>query len=208
MASGAIDNSVGADLDSLVTWQYDNAPHLTGLVDLLKDFFTNAVSVPMGKILGLAGLKELDDDWALNVWGRLLGLPRPQLTIGSDTVYLSKNRYRDLLLARYRLLCGDASTDEYVKYVKSVFGGNASFKDNFDMTVTVTWETEETAANRELRALYDQYLKKIMLLPSGVCLSGDYSYRLFSIAETATTKQDERITNMNPNAGGCLYLAY
>lgn len=204
-----IDNSFNSELDRLVTWQYDNAPHLTGIIDLIDDFFQKAVTVPMGKILDLANLSELDEDWALNIWGRLLGLPRPQLEYDGETSEMSRDNYRNLLLARMRLLSGNGSTDDYVKYVGEVFDNNASFTDNQDMSATVTWETgtPTTDSDKELKALHEQYLDKVMLLPTGVCLAGDYNYPIFSIAMAETQKQDDRITNFNPEEGGCLYMA-
>lgn len=207
MADATINNDIGADLDALVTWQYDNAANLTGIIDLFKDFFGKAVTGPMNGQLALAGLADLNEDWALNIWGILLGLPRPQLTYGGTSHQMTRTNYRNLLLARYRLLCGNASVSEYVEYIKTVFQGNASFHDNMDMSVSVDWN-ETAPTDGELKALYDTYLEKIMLLPTGVCLAGDYSYKLFTISSVSTgTPQDDRVTNMNPDDGGCLYWA-
>lgn len=211
MADATINNDIGADLDALVTWQYDNADRLTGIVDLLKDFFTKAVTVPMDGQLTLAGLKDLDEDWALNIWGVLLGLPRPQLSYGGESHQMSTENYKNLLLARYRLLCGNASVKEYVEYIKTIFLGNASFHDNMNMSASVTWN-ETAPETGELKALYDTYLDRIMLLPTGVYLYRDFSYHLFTISKVAMTSQDpqdERVTNMNPDPDkrGCLYWA-
>lgn len=200
-----IDNDIGNELDSLVTWQYDNAPHLCGIIDMFKEFFSKAVTEPANNVLKLANLPELDLDWALAIWGNLLGLPRPQLLYGGSYHLMSRDKYRNLLLARMRLLGGSASTKEYVDYVSAVFGGNAKFVDNFDMTVSVTMDASVADTDPEYFALHGQYLDKVMsVLPTGVCMAGDYSFNLFSIAKAFNQKQEDVITNFDPNNGGCL----
>lgn len=88
MSSAGIDFSVSKDLDRLVTWQYDGAKNLCGIIDMFKAFMRESLEKSMESTLdaiaGVGKWEEIDEDLrpaALAFWMRFLGISRPHLGI-------------------------------------------------------------------------------------------------------------------------------
>lgn len=198
MDTTTIDNSADADLDSLVTWQYDNAPHLCGFVDMLKEAFQKGVQEPWDK-----AYTPDWSEWFAGRIGSLIGVPRYQVRKPDDTYgQIPLSTYVKILKAKLKLISSNGSLKSYWKFYQTVFGDLAKFVDNHDMTVTLT---ATSSSYSELLALLNQYGKSMVDLPTGVKFTGDDEYYLFSTAQSATSAQDSRITNFNPAKGGSFY---
>ena len=95
-----LNNSVEADLDRTITWQYDNAVRLIASIGILKDFAAQSTAAYWDgwkdKVVDI----NTADDFGLSIWGKILNCPRPTLTGGT----LSTEVYRRILKARFRLL--------------------------------------------------------------------------------------------------------
>lgn len=198
MDTPVIDNSADADLDSLVTWQYDNAPHLCGVADMLKEAFQKGVQEPWDR--------AFDDDWSEWFAGRigsLIGVPRYQIKKPDDTYgQISLSNYVKILKAKLRLLASNGSLLSYWEFYDSVFGDLAKFTDNHDMTVTLS---ATSSSYSELLAILNSFGKTMVDLPTGVKFTGDDDYRIFTCTPANGTRQDDIVTNFNPAEGGSFY---
>lgn len=211
-----IDNSI--DLDKVVTWQYDNSPNLVGIVDFVKQFFIEAVGdVWNGRIedLDLAG--EGVSDYALTVWGKLLGVRWPALNNGTDDLgILDKEAYRRILLAHFRFYAGDRTSAAMKTYCETINGGEGIespfwYVDNMDMTVSFTFDgtPEEGDATMEgIKFLVDNFglfSDVIGVHPSGVGYGGDFDGKFFTIWRTGTGSSNADTANFTPSQKGIFH---
>lgn len=172
MSEFVIDNSDSEEIEKCILWQYDNAPHLVGIIDMLKEFFS-------------VSTKEFWDNWfrdvadfdnatefGLAVWASVLGIERPILTYKAEgeTVasqhLMTAESFRNLIRYRIRLINNThASIPEYLDCLKILFDDTMSVTDNLDMSMTFTVKDE---MSNELKALCEQYPKLVFIYPSGV----------------------------------------
>ena len=172
MSEFAIDNSDGDEIEKCILWQYDNAPHLIGMMDMLKEFFN-------------ASTKNFWDNWfrdvadfdnatefGLAVWAGVLDIERPILTykaegetIASQHLMTAEN-FRNLIRYRVRLINNtQASIPDYLECLKILFGNTMSVKDNLNMSMTFTIKD---GMSNELKALCEQYPHLVYIYPTGV----------------------------------------
>lgn len=168
MTNYAIDNSDRGDIDRTILWQYDNAAHLIGVIDIFKDFFEQAVKNfwdGFTKNVSLADEDEVDD-YGLAVWGKILNVSRTIPTSG-DPIELSSGLYRKILAARFKLATENASLKAYSDYVHAIFGGKVKFVDNGTMSLTVEVNESAGELTDEEQALVDNP-QIWMIYPAGV----------------------------------------
>lgn len=169
-----IDNTADSDLSRVITWQYDNAENLVATIGILKDFFRKSVSDLWNSIAAGVNISITDEasDFDLAKWGKLLGVERPVLTINGASVTMKSEAYRRILVARFRLLNSDATTEDYITFIKYVFGAavEISYNDNMALTFSYVGNVPQSTNSVEyhLYAAFNQFPDAIFIYPAGV----------------------------------------
>lgn len=169
-----IDNTADSDLSRVITWQYDNAENLVATIGMLKDFFRKSVSDLWDSIATGVNISIPDEasDFDLAKWGKLLGVERPVLTIGGSSVTMKSEAYRRILVARFRLLNSGATTEDYIEFIKYVFGDavEISYNDNMALAFSYVGNVPQSTSSVEyhLYAAFGQFHDAIFIYPAGV----------------------------------------
>lgn len=169
-----IDNTIDADLKRAVTWQYDNASNLVAVIGMFKDFFRKSVSDLWDSIAAGINISIPDEasDFDLARWGKLLGVERPVLTIDGAGVTMRSEAYRRILVARFRLLNSGATTEDYITFIKYIFGEavEISYNDNMALTFSYVGNVPQSTDSVEyhLYAAFNQFPDTIFIYPAGV----------------------------------------
>ena len=172
-----IDNSDRGDIDRTILWQYDNATHLIGVINIFKDFFEQAVKNfwdGFAKKVNLSDENEVDD-YGLAVWGKILNVSRTIATDG-DPITLSSDLYRKILAARFKLATENASLESYSNYVDAIFDGKVRLVDEGTMSLYVAVNDGAETLTEEEQVLVDNP-QVWMIYPAGV-KSADHSTSL------------------------------
>lgn len=196
MNKAEVDNSIFSDLSKCITWQYDKAHNLVGLIMAYKDSLN---VVQKGIIKGFFDIStngfwtnwrlniiDIDNanDFGLAIWGKLLGVPRPTLAedteLGTEQQTLPTEIYRKLLKARFRLLGGDATMTAYEEYVQTLFNGNVKIDNPGDMSLIFT---EKNGLSNIEKAFIRQYRDIAFVFPSGVKDNVDATGLVFGFKE-------------------------
>lgn len=197
MTNYTIDNSDRGDIDRTILWQYDNAAHLIGVIDMMRLFFDQAVKNfwdGFAKKTNLATPDEVDS-YGLALWGKILNVSRviPLGGSSSDSVSefieLSDDLYRRLLVARFRLLDSNASLEAYSKYIYGVFQGKVRVVDNGNMSLSLAInENTDPLTDEEMALVGDPAIT--LEYPAGV-KSAEHSTSLcFGLSNDNDTPQD------------------
>ena len=169
-----IDNTADSDLNRTITWQYDNAENLVATIGILKNFFRKSVSDLWDSIAAGVNISIPDEasDFDLAKWGKLLGVERPVLTIDGNSVTMKSEAYRRILVARFRLLNSDATTEDYITFIKYIFGEavEISYNDNMALTFSYVGNVPQSTNSVEyhLYAAFNQFPDAIFIYPAGV----------------------------------------
>ena len=131
LTNPVLSNAVASNAS--VLWQYDHAPNLLGLLKGLNGI-ADATTAKFWDYFR-DGVFDIDhaDTFGLNVWGRLLGLPRPVVSIpvrdssGYQTATfvptpITDGFFRRLLKARQYILRAAPTVYDYNKYLDMAFG--------------------------------------------------------------------------------------
>ena len=196
MNKAEVDNSIFSDLSKCITWQYDKAHNLVGLIMAYKDSLN---VVQKGIIKGFFDIStngfwtnwrlniiDIDNanDFGLAIWGKLLGVPRPTLAedteLGTEQQTLPTDIYRKLLKARFRLFGGDATMVAYEEYVQTLFNGNVKIDNPGDMSLIFT---EKDGLSNIEKAFIRQYRDIAFVFPSGVKDNVDATGLVFGFKE-------------------------
>lgn len=169
---GHLNNSDNGDICRSITWQFDDAPNVSGIIKMLKDIYgmsTEDFFDGMVERIYLPDLKtDGTDDYGLSVWGKILNLSRPIVNVEGTLQSISSDFYKKLLLGRIRLLEGNASVADYCKYIEFVYDGNVTVADGLDMGLTFT---AKTGLATEKEALINSAPEIAFAFPSGVLSS-------------------------------------
>ena len=197
MINYTIDNTDRGDIDRTILWQYDNATHLIGVINILKDFFKQAVTDFWGnhaKVTNLVTPEDVDA-FGLAIWGKILNVSRIVSIDGSSSdsvgefIELSDALYRRLLVARFRLLDSNASLKAYAEYIYTVFQGKVCVVDNGDMALSLEVNSGAGALTEEELALVDS--PDITLeYPAGVKSAEHSDSLIFGLSESNSAPQD------------------
>lgn len=147
------------DLTKHIFWQYENAPKITSLIQAKQAWINeNHVTFWQNWVNNVINIQTAND-YGLSIWGILLGVPRTYIVSG-DSLSLSTNQFRKVILARLRLLNMRGSVPEINALLAYLFGdyGKAYVVDNHDMTMTYHF-------NFRLSALQLAVLNNVTLLP-------------------------------------------
>ena len=85
MNTANIDNSIGADITRTITWQFDKATHLVGIINALRDFYDQSTKDLWDGVIGSVENIDEADDYGLSVWGKILNLRRPVVAYDVET---------------------------------------------------------------------------------------------------------------------------
>lgn len=169
-----IDNSANGDMKRVITWQFDNASKLRDTIYIFRDFFNASIKNVADKIesvVNFAGV-ETADDYALSVWGKLLGVDRPTVLVNGVETSLLAEAYRKLLVARFRLLNSDASAVAYGDFLTALFGNSVQITQDGGMALkfsyTGTAPSEGNTVEYHLYRLFSDKPDAIFVYPAGV----------------------------------------
>lgn len=165
MKTVAIDNSIDEDINKCITWQFDQAEHLIGLIEMIKSFFAQSTGTMwddwVGKVLDISNA----DEFGLSVIGKIMNCPRPYLTIDGESVLLTTDQYRRILRARAVLLSSNGSVVAYKEYIQSAYNGHFVARDGMDCSLTFVPTANATA---EQVALAEQFPEIAFVWPTGM----------------------------------------
>jgi hypothetical protein len=129
-------NSIDDEMRRVITWQYDNATKLIGLVLLVKNLYESAIKIPWDMFRNSIFNIEEADTFALSVWGINLGLKRPIYVSGGETIPISDDYFRRILLGRMMLTAYSYSMKDVATFLNIVYGGRIQAHDCNDGTGT------------------------------------------------------------------------
>lgn len=191
MDTVTIDNTDAGRFDAVITWQFDQAPNLCGLVAALSDFFRGTTTDFWDD--WLTDVTNIDNagDFGLALFGSILAFPRPTVTIDGTTAAISTELYRTILKARFKLLSSDATVKDYCEYCNAIFGGDVSVVDGFDMTME--FADNGLTADTELKELFDNHYDSLFVYPSGVRenLTGIKYFGFVGVTNSTSFRQSE-----------------
>lgn len=197
MKNYVIDNSDQGDIERSITWQYDNAKNLIGLIELYKSFYDESTKDFFDGILSKFDLtKPIGTtpgdgiDYGLSVWGKILGVARPFVTVSNVRKTISSDFYRRILLAKLRLLSKDATIPNYIWYVNDMFGtGNVTVVDGKDMSLKFVAKSGNSLSDEE-KAAIEQIPDIIFTFPAGVRSSDRSDSLMLGLSKDGETPQD------------------
>ena len=121
-----IDNSSSQEIERTITWQFDQATRLVGLIHMVKNCAEETTEKFWDKYKDNLCLFLDDttptsaDDFALAVWGNLLNVPRPTIGTGDDAAYISAPLYKKILKATYDLRNSHYSLADINAYLHAI----------------------------------------------------------------------------------------
>lgn len=169
-----LDNTIDGDCRRVITWQFDNAEKLRGTILMFRDFFTASMKSIADKVKSIVDIaqSETTDDFALSVWGKLLGFDRPTVLVNGILVPLMSSAYKKILVAKFRLLNSNASTSAYGAFLDEVFDGAVAISQNSGMALkfqyTGTVPSEGNTEEYHLYRLFSDNPDSIFTYPAGV----------------------------------------
>lgn len=172
MKDAKIDNSASADLDVIVTWQYDDSASICAFIDFLKTVFDKTCGDNWNGLVNALKDKNALREFMLSILGRLIGVPRFDVTVGSTTSPVSIELYEKLIIGKFVLCFGGATTANYASFIKSAFGeGNVDVSTWNKMDLIFKWKdgvTPTTDEDIERKYVVDNWLERLIPYPVGV----------------------------------------
>lgn len=147
------------DLLKHIFWQYNNAPAFNSIINAKQSWFnTNQKEYWLDWVNNVLNITTAND-YGLAIWGILLGIPRTYMVNG-DSMSLSTDQYRAVILVRLRLIKMRATVPEINSLLRFLFGkyGKAYVVDNHDMSMTYHFDFN-------LTPLQVTVLQNVTLLP-------------------------------------------
>ena len=209
MNNYVINNSVDADLDAIVTWQYDNSAKICQLIDQFKSWFEDVCGGIWTQKANDFNINNQEnvDDYVLSILGKIIGAPRLDVVVNNEVRTMSSELYRRIVVARYRLLSsklfrssnpdgseseyhGDATIVKAREFMQTVFGNNVSVSDTHDMGISFSWTGGEPSSDdgKELKYVFDNAIDDIFAFPAGVHDNNDVGGRMFWLAGSTSDK--------------------
>lgn len=164
-----INNSSSQEIERAITWQFDNAQKLVGIIHLIKDFTKKANEDFWDVYKDVLNLFNSDstDEFALSVWGNILNIARPTIGEDDDATYISASLYKTILKATYDLNNSAYSLADINQYIHTIGLDDIGFEvsDSGVMSLSyITITPEETSTELELLAATGYFNK----LPAAV----------------------------------------
>lgn len=186
------DNTADADLDAIVIWQYDLSPRICALIDQLKQWFNDTTGSVWDDLSDSFNIdSDYCDDFALSILGKIIGVPRFNVTVNGDVSTMPRELYRRIVVARFRLLNGGATMPDFRAFCDYVFGDGVVVPvDSHDMAMSFTWEGDDPTDDFGLAAKYvfDNYMDSIVEYPTGVYNNTPSGSAMFWMGENTGDK--------------------
>lgn len=180
MTNPELSNSIRND--SVVLWQYDQAPTLIALISKLNDISESAVTDYWDYLYQFVFAVDTADSFGLNVLGNLMGISRPKIKVpGKDETTISDDLYRRLLKARFYIMRMPPTCEVYNRYLSLLFPSDEpiekvdgevvwykprnSSKDFQDMSMGFTFPVDAT---EEEAYLIFQHYETVYSFPTGI----------------------------------------
>lgn len=142
-------NGLGGKIRRCVTWQYDKAPNIIGVIGIIDAFYRASTetlfNIFMSQIYDLANASA----FGLSVWGGLLGFPRPTWNNNSTPTPISDDYYKRLLLARLSLISSNYSIPSICRALKIAYGNRIVVLDSGAGRITYRPKRFSTISNEE-----------------------------------------------------------
>lgn len=156
-------------LSDNIIWQYDNAPNIKSLIQSKENWYKrNNEGFWQDIITNFLDIHSADN-WGLNLWGTVLKVSRTYI-INGQTVTLSKELYRRLILGKLQLIYSNGTVPEIMDYCNFIFANRIMsdspavyVTDNLDMTITYTFTFSPSL--EELALIYS---RELLPTPAGV----------------------------------------
>lgn len=125
MTNQIIDNNISTDIKKSIIWQYDNAQKLLAIIKLFSDYAESSTEDLWDKYRDLISIfdnpEAQNDNFALALWGIILGIERPSWTnttiTPNVTAPISNELYFKILKANFHLYNSRFSTSDIVNYL-------------------------------------------------------------------------------------------
>lgn len=147
-----IDNSIDDEMRRVITWQYDNATNLIGLILIVKNLYESAIKIPWDLFRQSIFNIEDANNFALSIWGINLGLKRPNYVNGGETIPISDDYFRRILLGRMMLTASNYSMKDIAMFLNIVYGGRIIAHDCNDGTGISATTIRFSGASADLSA--------------------------------------------------------
>ena len=162
MNVATIDNGISKPMRECITWQYDNAPHLIGMIGMIQSFYNAAIKSQYDRFLSTTFDINNLDTFGSTVWSMILGVARPTYydTVTGETKPISDGFYRRLIAGRAQLIFSNYSLAALNRAVKAAYGDTIKITDNFNCSITYTrmaqrpWEEDWLAQNNPEAAFW------------------------------------------------------
>lgn len=159
MKTVTLDNSI--NILAAILWQYDKAPNLIALLGAMNDFATLSTKNFWDYYANSVFNIKNADSFGLSVWGSIIGITRPSVTINGITAPISDNLYRRILLGKFFLYNSNFSMADLNSYLKIVFDNRITVTDGLDMSINYvvsgTLDNEEAALIASNSSLIYEY---------------------------------------------------
>lgn len=168
MANAVIDNSDSGDILRAILWQYEHANNVVGVIETFKYAYDASTRDFFDALMGRYNLaNENIGAFGLAVWGAILNITRPYLSIGGADTMLGDEMYRRILLGKLQLLDGDATMERYQEFCDLVFGeGKVSPSTDNEMDLTFSKNSGATLTDEQQAVLDNQ--RSLFPYPAGV----------------------------------------
>lgn len=191
-----VDNSADLDLKRVILWQYDQAEKFVGWVGILRDFFLASTEQFWDSLPGRVNISIADsvEDFGLSIWGLVIGVGRPSVTVDGIVKTISSELYRRILIARFRLSSSNASIEAYDDFVDFIFQSNVSVSDNGNMSMTFEWigsGSPTSDSEKEMKALVEQRPEAVVAYPSGVRDDARSDSLIFGLSVTPVPTEED-----------------
>lgn len=161
-----IDNSI--DLLSSILWQYQTAPNLTAIAQMLNQYSylvtTEFFNYFRDKVLDI----ESAEAFGLDLWGQLLGVPRPNVDIDGVSTVVSDGFYRRILKGHFYIQMSNGSTEAIVNFENIVFDGRVSVTDGLDMSINYTYNSGAMSTEELAVMESNTFSWEVLIYPAGV----------------------------------------
>lgn len=133
-------------LNDCYLWQYDAAEKLKGLLSKKQDFYKKAVSDFWQEWTTTVFNINTATTFGLNLWGGVLGVPRPEYIDGGQTIKFSDEQYRTVIKGRLMLMNSNGSVAAINQYLNYLFPDKPVFvMDYRDMSIKLVFYYTPTA---------------------------------------------------------------
>lgn len=151
MTNQIIDNNISDDIKKSILWQYDNAQKLVAIINLFSDYAEESTENLWDKYHDLISIFDntaaQDDNFALSLWGIILGIPRPSWTDYSVTpnvtAPISNALYFKILKANFHLYNSRFSFRDIGDYLEELGLNELGYRAISDGSMSLKYELAE-----------------------------------------------------------------